>query len=226
MNRWILSTKEFYTRMISYTSELGLPWHEHEAGPWRETLEEYRSDLAQIVGETREGSLLDPSCGWGRQAIALGEVGWRVTATHATEAYLVLARKRSAESGVSLELRSADMRSLDPAFSGRFDWVVCATPSTISATTRASARRCREMYCALKPGGACLIELRDMETPMQEQPRHEFQGEHPVPEGRVIIVEDWEFESDTHVISMCSSLREERRCDDYRRWTTTLAYRK
>ena len=227
MNRWVLSAQEFYSSVISYVTELGLPWHEHDSGDWREAVDGYQDYLRQIMGETREGSVLNPSCGWGRQALALAELGWQVTAIDLAEAYLELAQKRAAERGVSLDLRTGDMRSLDPAFSGRFDWVVSGYALYDIDEEEGIRAAVRGMYRALKPGGACLIQLRDMDTLMREQPRHDFHGEWSLPEGRVICVEDWEYESDTHVIHMYAFLREDRRYDDYRRWTTkTLGYRK
>jgi hypothetical protein len=83
------------------------------------------------------------------------------------------------------------------------------------------------MFAAVKPGGKCYIRLRDMNDLMDDRPRHTFHGERRTPHGRIICVEDWEYESETHVVHMYAFLKEDERHQDFRRWSTeTLAYRK
>ena len=78
------------------------------------------------------------------------------------------------------------------------------------------------MYTALKPGGRCYFELRDMDHLMDEKPRHIYCGETSTPDGRIICLEDWEFESESTVVAMDAFLREDLTRDpsDHFRWVT------
>lgn len=45
-----------------------------------------------------------------------------------------------------------------------------------------------------------VFSLRDFDNLMQHKPRYEFREERLVPHGRVIRLEDWHYESETHVV--------------------------
>ena len=64
---------------------------------------------------------------------------------------------------------------------------------------------------------------------MEEQPRHVFRSERRVPNGRIIWIQDWEYETESTVIAMDAFLREDERRypSDHFRWVTeTIGVRK
>jgi hypothetical protein len=68
-----------------------------------------------------------------------------------------------------------------------------------------------------------------MEDLVDELPRHVFRAERRVPNGRIIWIQDWEYESESTVIAMDAFLREDERRDpaDHFRWVTeTIGVRK
>jgi hypothetical protein len=68
-----------------------------------------------------------------------------------------------------------------------------------------------------------------MDLLMEDRPRHVFRGEKRVPNGRIICIDDWDYEGESTVIVMYAFLREDERRDpsDYFRWTTeTIGIRK
>jgi len=64
---------------------------------------------------------------------------------------------------------------------------------------------------------------------MQDKDRHQFHGEKRYDHGRIICIEDWDYESETHVIALHAFLREDERYapDEWGRWATeTIGIRK
>jgi SAM-dependent methyltransferase len=79
--------------------------------------------LVQEVADLRPGRALDLGAGEGRNAIWLGERGWRVTAVDFSGIGLQRARRLAEARGVEVNWIEADLRSYTPA-RGAFDLVV------------------------------------------------------------------------------------------------------
>jgi ubiquinone/menaquinone biosynthesis C-methylase UbiE len=148
-------------------------------------------------------------------------LGWQVTATDITEASLDLARQRARREKVSVDFCVCDMRHLHQTFSASFDWVIsCMALDNLTADEDIQ-QAIDGMFAALKPGGKCYIRLRDFDNIMEDKSRYEFKGERRVPHGRVIRLEDWDYESETHVVFIYVFLWEDNRKDGYR-WATDI----
>jgi glycine/sarcosine N-methyltransferase len=224
-HRWILPIPEFYARLNAYILEVGLPWSIENIQDW----EEHASFLRGVLGDARGQSVLDCSCGWGTQTIPLAKLGWQVTACDVSETSMEFARKYASQEGVSVDFRVCDMRDLVQVFNQQFDWVVSCFGLYEIPNDEGICQAIHGMFTALKPGGKCYMRFRDMDELMDEQPRHVFRGEKHVPNGRIICIDDWDYESETQVVDMYAFLREDERFDptDYRRWATeTIGVRK
>jgi len=222
--RWILPVPEYYARLNSY-DEVFAPTTQEVI----QDREEWTSLLREILGEGEGRSVLDCSCGWGTQAVPLAKLGWQVTACDVSESNLGDARKYASEEGVSPDFRVCDMRDLVEAFYQQFDWVVSCYALYEISTDEGLRQAVRGMYTALKPGGSCYLRFRDMDDLVDELPRHVFRDERRVPNGRIIWIQDWEYESESTVIAMDAFLREDERRDpaDHFRWVTeTIGVRK
>jgi len=75
--------------------------------------EPYRHFLAEIEGLS-PGRALDLACGEGRHAIALAELGWRVTAVDFSEVAIARARKRAAAAGLEVDFECIDLLGFEP----------------------------------------------------------------------------------------------------------------
>jgi ubiquinone/menaquinone biosynthesis C-methylase UbiE len=228
MDSRLLSVDEFYARLTVYMLEVGLPWDEREEGEWPQRIAEEGAALTAVMAEAKGRSVLDCSCGWGRQALPLAQAGWKVTATDATEANLDIARRRATRLGLSIGFRLCDMRELGAHFREAFDWVVSCFALYEITTDEGIQQALGGMLGALRPGGKCYLRLRDMDFLIDEdRPRYVFHGETRTPHGRVLCVEDWGYESDTHVISTYAFLTEDDDYEEYGRWhSDVLSYRK
>jgi len=223
--RWNLPVPEHYARLNTYILEVGLPWSLENIQNW----EEHASDLRRVLGDARGQSVLDCSCGWGTQTIPLAKLGWQVTACDMSETSLEFARKYANQAGVSVDFRICDMRDLAQVFNQQFDWVVSCYGLYEIPTDEGISQAVHGMFSALKPGGKCYMMFGDMDDLMDDQPRHVFRGEKRVPNGRVICIDDWDYESETQVVVLYAFLREDERFNptDYHRWNTeTIGIRK
>lgn len=104
--------------MFSYRHAPGVnasDWDERYAGTellW--TAEPNRFLVAETAG-LEPGAVLDLACGEGRNAIWLGERGWRVTGVDFSGAAIEKARRLAAVRGVEGDWQTADLRDYEPA---------------------------------------------------------------------------------------------------------------
>lgn len=117
--------------------EMGLP-----APPLVEVLEGYRAPSA--------GTALVPGCGYGNEAILLGENGWIVTAVDFAPAAAERVKRRA--EGLSVSVLERDIFGLDEDFPGHFDLVLehtcyCAIPPEMRG------QYAQVMATVLKEGG-------------------------------------------------------------------------
>jgi len=222
---WLLTAPEYYQRLNHYIQSAGLPWDIEDLSVWPTVM----AELETLLGPAEGRRVLDCSCGWGRQAISLARLGWQVTATDISPSSMDFARRFAREQSVEIDFRLLDMRRLAEAFRGEFDWAVTAYALYELETDDAIQQAVENIFHALKPGGRCYLVQRDMDELMQDKPRHRFSGEKRTTTGRIICIEDWEYESNTHVIALDAFLREDESLpiDDHFRWTTeTVGIRK
>ena len=225
-HHWILSSPEYYARLNAYILEVGLPYSVEDF----QKCEETAAFLRGILGDARDRSALDCTCGWGTQAIPLAKLGWHVTACDVSETSMEFARKYASQEGGAVDFRICDMRDLAQIFDQQFDCVVSCGGLHEISTDEGIRQAVHGMYTALKPGGKCFLEFRDMDAFMEEpRMRHFFRGEKRVPNGRIICIQDWDYESESTVVALDAFLREDERRDpsDYLRWVTeTIGVRK
>jgi ubiquinone/menaquinone biosynthesis C-methylase UbiE len=223
--RWIYPVPEFYARLNAYILEYGLPYTVADCQQWQEEM----AQLSPVLGDPRGRRVLDASCGWGRQTIALAKLGWQVTACDISETSLDFARRFAREENLQVDFHTCDLRALASIFQPQFDWVVSCFALYEIPEEAGIRQAIQAMRVVLKPGGSFYLRLRDMDFLMEEQPRHVFRGETPTPHGRIICIEDWEYESETQVVAMDVFLQEDQRKDpsDHFRWVSdTLGCRK
>lgn len=164
--------------------------------------------------------MLDCSCGDGGQAIPLAQLGWQVAATDITDDALETARYRVKRQGLDIDFRVCDMRHLGTFFQNEFDQVITCMALDNIASEDGIRAAVRGMFGALKPGGQLYIRQRDFDHLMRARPRYEIKEERTIPHGRVIRMEDWEYESETHVVYFWLFLREDDR-REVNRWAAT-----
>lgn len=140
-------------------------------------------------------TVLDASCGAGRQSVPLCERGFAVTAADPSGAMLRAAHETARERGVSFPILNAGFEDLTSHISQAFDAVIAlgnglcnlTRPDDIQAALRA-------MYTCCRPGGICLIGIKDFAAIRPDGER--FHGHRIVDDAgrRTILFEVWDVE--------------------------------
>jgi ubiquinone/menaquinone biosynthesis C-methylase UbiE len=132
----------------------------------RQRLQEYRKDAERLKAFLPNGGdVLEVAPGPGFLAIELARNrNFRVTGVDISKAFLEIARKNAAESGVEVEFREGNASEL-PFAENSFDLLVCRAAFRIFPEP---GRVLREMRRVLRPGGTgVIIDVRRDATMME-----------------------------------------------------------
>jgi len=149
--------------MADFYDELAPRYHLIFAD-WDESIAHQGRRLGAILGSHWPGhrSVLDVSCGIGTQAIALATNGFWVKGSDVSTGALERARSEAAQRGLVIEFSVCDMRQAFACHGGGFDIVLSADNSILHLLDDAEILRALEsMFACLKPGGGCLLTVRD-----------------------------------------------------------------
>jgi tellurite methyltransferase len=105
--------------------------------------------LVEIAAKLATGTAIDLACGAGRNALYLAELGWKVTAVDGSEKAIELVRLRSAERGLRVRAKVADLTAPDfTVQQDAFDLVLIAYYLQRDLFAKAKA--------AVRPGGVAV----------------------------------------------------------------------
>ena len=168
---------------------------------WEQSMARQASVLDSIIREhlgagTR--SVLDASCGIGTQSLGLAQKGYVVTGSDISPLAIERAQREAEKRNLRITFRVADMRRYDEARTGQFDVVLSADNSIPHLLTDQDIRTAfQALFRCTRAGGLVLISVRDYacedRTPVQLRPY----GVRRTAEGRVIVLQLWEFEEST-----------------------------
>jgi len=126
--------------------------------------------LAFLAGKTRPGSrILDIACGTGGYALALAELGHRVTGVDLNRAMIEAALDKGRSRHPTVDFQVLDMLKIGRVFEPGFDLIFCIGNSLVHLDTERKIRRlfasCREL---LAPGGTCVIQIINFDRILAE----------------------------------------------------------
>jgi SAM-dependent methyltransferase len=132
---------------------------------WDASIERQAAQLTDII-RGRWGasvrSILDVSCGIGTQAIGLASRGFAVTASDLSPQAVARARLEAQRRGVTIDVSVCDMRACHDHHARQFDLVISADNSiTHLLDDDELLTALRQMYECTRPGGGCLLTVRD-----------------------------------------------------------------
>src|SRR5262249_37041273 len=131
---------------------------------WAASVERQAEMLAAIIRERWQPArrLLDAACGIGTQSLGLAARGFDVVASDVSTAALQRARREAEQRNLAIVFLEADLRSLSSVHRGPFDVVIACDNSVPHLLTSHDILLCfREIRSLLRPGGGCLISVRD-----------------------------------------------------------------
>jgi SAM-dependent methyltransferase len=133
---------------------------------WDKSIQRQAAMLNSVIRESCVDALtvLDVSCGIGTQAIGLAKLGYNVTASDLSPEEVKRAKQEAALRNLSVAFSVADMRQVFNHHARQFDVVIScdnSVPHLLSDEDILTAFR--QFYQATRPGGCCIITVRDYE---------------------------------------------------------------
>lgn len=176
---------------------------------WEASMEREGMMLRRWFRDREIVTILDASCGTGRQAVALAQIGYRVLAADPSPGMIHQAQANAEALGLSDRIHFLRVGFLDLArmvdSEGALDAILTkgdAFPHLI--TDEDIELTLHGFFRLLRPGGTLLIGMRDFEHLIQERPRL-MPGQVHEPEDnqgeRIITYEVWDW-SDTSPLTV------------------------
>jgi len=150
----------------SFYDELAPRYHLIYAD-WEASIARQGAALASLIGEhwPRTRTVLDVAVGVGTQALGLSSRGYEVTGSDISPLAVLRAIKEAAKRGFHLPCVAADFRSL-PMYAASADVLIACDNALPHLDTPADiAAALAEWFRVVRPGGGCLLSMRDYGTP-------------------------------------------------------------
>jgi len=131
---------------------------------WDASIERQGRQLAGLIHSSWPGhrTVLDVSCGIGTQALALAMNGFEVRGSDVSVGAVERARDEARRRGLDIAFSVCDMREAYDHHGGGFDVVVSGDNSIPHLLTDEDiSAALRQMFSCLRPGGGCLLTVRD-----------------------------------------------------------------
>lgn len=186
------SIRDFYDDLAAQYHLIFEDWDASRARQGRQIQEIIRTFWP--TGEIQR--VLDVACGIGTQALALAEVGYQVSASDLSSGAVARAQHEAEVRSLPIAFSVSDMREVSRIHgTGLYDLVLCADNSLPHLLSDSDIRIALcEFYNCVRPGGGCLITVRDYAheacTGTQIKPvgvRQDKSG------NRVVLFQVWEF---------------------------------
>lgn len=162
-------TQDFYDKLAPYYHLIFEDW---DASIRRQG--EQLDRIIRLEWGSAAQTVLDAASGIGTQALALAGRGYTVTASDISAAAIARARDEAERRGLKLRTAVANLRSMSQVH-GTFDVVLAcdnALPHLLSDAEIQQALA--ECFRCTRPGGGCLISVRDYTEPGQGTEVHRY----------------------------------------------------
>lgn len=173
---------------------------------WQASITRQAANLDTIIkehfGDDRK-EILDVTCGIGTQTLGLAELGYHFTASDISSAAIERASEEAAKRGLLIAFSVADIREAYAHHQTQFDLVIAcdnAVPHLLTDEEILSAFR--QMYACARPGGGCLITVRDYDKEERAGVQVKPLGVRKEGEAKYLVFQVWEFEGMIYDLSM------------------------
>ncbi|MGE3727646.1 MAG: class I SAM-dependent methyltransferase [Candidatus Sericytochromatia bacterium] len=173
---------------------------------WEASIQRQAQSLHGLIQSHWPGrveEIRDVACGIGTQTLGLAQLGYTLTASDLSPGAITRARSEAASRGLEIAFEVADMREANPAQAQRFDLLIACDNSVPHLLCDAEILMAFEaFYARLKPGGGCLITVRDYERESREGIQVKPYGVRVVEGVRYVIFQTWEFQGEIYELKM------------------------
>lgn len=172
---------------------------------WNSSVERQGEQLTAIICNEWPGShtVLDVSCGIGTQAIGLAKKGFRVTGSDLSERAIERAITEAYQRGQVIALSVCDMRTAHTHHGSGFDLVISCDNSVPHLLTDEDILTAfNEMFACLRPGGGCLISVRDYDREERGKNIVKPYGVREQGDKRYFVFQVWDFEGEYYDVTL------------------------
>jgi SAM-dependent methyltransferase len=189
---------EFYDRMASLYHLIFQDWNA--------SIERQAEQLVSIIAE-RWGlgcrTVLDVSCGIGTQALGLAQRGFVVTASDLSVGAISRAKTEAQRRALQIDFSVCDMRAVHDHHRRQFDVVISGDNSiTHLLNDDDLLRALRQMYACTRPGGGCLLTVRDYDREERGSGLVKPYGVREEGGKRYVIFQVWDFVGEVYDLAM------------------------
>jgi SAM-dependent methyltransferase len=182
------------------------PFYHLVYADWEASIRKQASDLDGIIREfwgERVESVLDVACGVGTQSLGLASLGYCVTASDLSARAVERARAEAASRKLPVAFSVADMRRAHAHHRRQFDLVIaCDNALPHLLTDGELLEAFRQFYRCARPGGGCLVSVRDYEKEELGGTQVRSYGLREEGGTRHLIFQVWEFRGAVYDMSM------------------------
>lgn len=148
-------------------------------------------------------SVLDVSCGIGTQAIALAMQGYRVRGSDISRQAVERAKAEAVGRGQSVEFSACDMRNAHAHHGTGYDLVIsCDNSVPHLLSDQEIALALEQMHACLRPGGGCLLTVRDYEREARGTNIVKPYGARIEDGKRHVAIQVWDFDGDQYNLTI------------------------
>ena len=173
---------------------------------WQASITRQAANLDSIIkehfGDDRK-KILDVTCGIGTQALGLAELGYHLIASDISSGAIERARAESVKRRLDIKFSVADVREAYAHHQRQFDVVIAcdnSLPHLLSDEEILLAFQ--QMYACTRPGGGCLITVRDYDKEERAGVQVKPFGVRKEGEAKYLVFQVWEFRGLIYDLSM------------------------
>jgi SAM-dependent methyltransferase len=192
------TSSAFYDQLTPFYHLLFPDWQasiRRQAAALDGIIREYLGEGAQTV--------LDVACGIGTQALGLAALGYPVTASDLSSEVVARARREAEARGLQLDLSVADMCGAYTHHQREFDVVMaCDNALPHLLTDEELLRAFQQFHLCTRPGGLCLISVRDYDKEERAGVQVKPYGVRVEAGTRYLLFQVWEFDGPLYDLAM------------------------
>jgi SAM-dependent methyltransferase len=192
------SIKDFYASLT--------PFYHLLYPDWDKSISCQASMLEAIIKDNwGEDNLkiLDVACGIGTQCLGLASLGYEVTASDLSTHAVERAKQEAYSRNLSLSFSVADMRSAYDHHADQFDIIIaCDNAVPHLLTNEEILIAFRQFFKCTKPGGGCIISVRDYENEEKTDQTYKVYGSRYENGMTYLIFQKWDWEGEYYNFSL------------------------